>query len=56
VPPKKWPGEQIKDAHPEDMLPVLRLAALAYREPAYEALVAKYAGVSNKRFQLLSPR
>jgi hypothetical protein len=56
VPPKKWPGEQIKDAHPEDMLPVLRLAALAYRDPAYEALVAKYAGVSNKRFQLLSPR
>ena len=56
VPPKKWPGEQIKDAHPEDMLPVLRLAALAYREPAYEALVAKYPGAASKRFQLLSPR
>ncbi len=56
VPPKKWPGEQIKDARPDDMLPVLRLAALAYREPAYEALVAKYPGASSKRFQLLSPR
>jgi hypothetical protein len=56
VPPKKWPGEQIKDAHPEDMLPVLRLAALAYREPAYEALVAKYSGAASKRFQLLAPR
>ena len=56
VPPKKWPGEQIKDAHPEDMLPVLRLAALAYREPAYEALMARYAGASSKRFQLLAPR
>ena len=56
VPPKKWPGEQIKDARPDDMLPVLRLAALAYREPAYEALVAKYPGAASKRFQLLSPR
>ncbi len=56
VPPKKWPGEQIKDAHPEDMLPVLRLAALAYRDSAYEALIARYAGASSKRFQLLAPR
>ena len=56
VPPKKWPGEQIKDARPDDMLPVLRLAALAYREPAYEALVAKCPGAASKRFQLLSPR
>lgn len=56
VPPKKWPGEQIKDAHPEDMLPVLRFAALACHEPAYEALIAKYAGAGSKRFQLLAPR
>ena len=56
VPPKKWPGEQIKDAHPDDMLPLLRLAAIAYREPAYEALVAKYPGAASRRFQLLYPR
>ncbi len=56
VPPKKWPGEQIKEAHPEDMLPVLRLAALAYREPAYEVLASKHPGFASTRFQLLSPR
>ena len=56
VPPKPWPGEQIKDAHPEDMLPVLRLAARAYRAPAYESLIAKIPGSGSKRFQLLFPR
>jgi len=53
---KPWPGEQIKEAHPDDMLPVLRLAALAYREPAYEALLRQYSDHRSKRFQLLFPR
>ncbi len=55
-PAKKWPYPQIKEDDVDEMLPVLRLAALAYREPAYESLVAKHADARSKRLQLLFPR
>jgi hypothetical protein len=55
-PARKWPYPQIKAEGAEEMLPVLRLAALAYRDPAYEALITGHADARGKRFQLLFPR
>ncbi|MEN9537739.1 MAG: hypothetical protein RLZZ178_1736, partial [Verrucomicrobiota bacterium] len=55
-PARKWPYPQIKAEGAEEMLPVLRLAALAYRDPAYEALITAHADARGKRFQLLFPR
>ena len=55
-PARKWPYPQIKAEAAEEMLPVLRLAALAYRDPAYEALITGHADARGKRFQLLFPR
>jgi hypothetical protein len=56
TPARKWPYPQIKAEGAEEMLPVLRLAALAYRDPAYEALITAHADARGKRFQLLFPR
>ncbi len=52
-PAKKWPYPQIKDMQAEDLLPVLRQAALAYDAPAYEKIIGKYSDARSKRFQLL---
>jgi hypothetical protein len=55
-PARQWPYPQIKAEGADEMLAVLRLASLAYREPAYEALVSGHADARSKRFQLLFPR
>ena len=54
---KKWPDKQIADIkHPDGTLGgLLRRAAIAYREPKYEALLHG-AEVAEYRFQLLWPR
>jgi hypothetical protein len=53
VPPKKWTREQIKDMQQADILPDLRLAALAYGDSKYEAIITKYPDAAGKRFQLV---
>jgi hypothetical protein len=52
-PAKKWPYEQIDEVKKEDFLPILRCAALAYKAPAFEAIVEKYPAARADRFQLL---
>jgi hypothetical protein len=52
-PAKAWPYEQIKDKQEGEFLPLLRQAALAYRAPAYEAVIGKFPDSPSKRFQLL---
>lgn len=52
-PPQKWPFEQIKEAHPADLLPVLRQAGPAYHDEKFEKIIAKYSGATSGRFQLL---
>ena len=52
-PSKKWPHEQIDEVKKEDFLPILRCAALAYKAPAFEAIVEKYPAARAERFQLL---
>lgn len=54
--PKPWPGQQIHASNPDDILPVLRRAALATGAAAYEAVLAQYPEAPVKRFQLLAPR
>src|SRR5262249_43911440 len=41
---RKWPYEQISDLHAGELAPVLRRAAHAYHEPAYEEAVGKLVG------------
>ena len=55
-PARQWPYPQIKAEGEDEMLPVLRLASLAYHEPSYERLIAGHADARSKRFQLLFPR
>lgn len=52
-PAKKWPHEQIDEVKKEDFLPILRCAALAYKAPAFEAIVEKHPAARADRFQLL---
>jgi hypothetical protein len=52
-PPASWPYKQIKDIDESSMLPVLRLAALAYDAPEYEAIIKKYDEAPRERFQIL---
>ena len=54
--PRPWPGPQIHESSPDDILPVLRRAARATGEARYEALLGEYEEAATKRFQLLSPR
>ena len=53
---KHWPDQQIKEVkHPDDgMAALLRRAAIAYREPKYEALLNDPA-LAASRFQFLWP-
>jgi len=52
-PPATWPYKQIKDIDESNMLPVLRLAALAYDAPEYEAIIKKFDTAPKERFQVL---
>jgi hypothetical protein len=52
-PAEKWPHEQIDEVKKEDFLPILRCAALAYKAPAFEAIVEKHPAARADRFQLL---
>ena len=52
-PPAKWPYKQIKDIDESSMLPILRLAALAYDAPEYEAIIKKFDEAPKEQFQLL---
>ncbi len=52
-PPANWPYKQIKDIDESNMLPVLRLAALAYDAPEYEAIIKKFDTAPKERFQIL---
>lgn len=52
-PPAPWPFKQIKDIDESNMLPILRLAALAYDAPEYEAIIKKYDTAPRERFQVL---
>lgn len=52
-PPATWPYKQIKDIDESSMLRVLRLAALAYDAPEYEAIIKKYDEAPKEEFQVL---
>ena len=54
--PKPWPGQQIHASNPDEILPVLRRAALATGAAGYEEVLAQYLEAAGKRFQLLAPR
>jgi hypothetical protein len=53
---KKWTDKQISVFQPEKLAPLLRQAALRYREPAYETAVTKITSTTtDQRWQLLYP-
>lgn len=54
---KGWPHPQLGEARPQALIPLLRMAAIAFNEPRYEALVGKYADDSfaADRLNLLFP-
>lgn len=54
--PKPWTMQQIHESKPDEILPVLRAAALATGDARYEALLGEYADHRSKRLQLLAPR
>lgn len=51
----RWPYEQIITLDRSDLASVLRQAAIAYREPRYEAVVATFPGIERASFQLSNP-
>jgi hypothetical protein len=53
---KKWPYQQITDFQPERIAPLLRRAAIRYRDPAYEQAIAKLGKTNDERWQLLYPK
>ena len=54
--PKPWTMQQIHASNDDDVLPVLRAAALATGEDRYESLLKEYSDHRSKRLQLLAPR
>ena len=54
--PKPWTLQQIHESKPDEVLPVLRAAALAYGDDRYESLLKEYSDHRSKRLQLLAPR
>jgi Alginate lyase len=54
-PAKPWPHSQIKSFKRDEFAPQLRQAAVAYREPNYEQVLARYPEAARGRFQLLHP-
>jgi Alginate lyase len=54
---KKWSYQQISAWQPEKLAPLLRRAALQYREMSYENALSKLPGVTaDQRFNLLYPK
>ena len=54
---KKWSYPQISGLQPEKLAPLLRRAAVRYREPAYEQAIGKLPKISgDERWQLLYPQ
>jgi hypothetical protein len=53
--PKPWTMPQIHETNADDVLPVLRAAALATGDVRYESLLKEYADHRSKRLQLLAP-
>jgi hypothetical protein len=54
---KQWPHKQIRKLRPTSVAPLLRRAAIAWREPRYEALLARIPGVrEDDRMNLLNPK
>jgi hypothetical protein len=51
---RKWTYDQITDFSPKPLVPLLRRAAVAWKEPKYAAL-AKQIGTDNARLDLLVP-
>ena len=54
--PKPWTMQQIHESKPEEVLPALRAAGIAYGDERYESLLKEYADSPTKRLQLLAPR
>jgi len=54
--PKTWTMTQIHESNDDDVLPVLRAAALATGDARYESLLKEYSDHRSKRLQLLAPR
>jgi hypothetical protein len=54
--PKPWTLQQIHESKPDEVLPVLRAAALAYGDERFESLLKEYSDHRSKRLQLLAPR
>ena len=53
---KKWNHQQISGLQPEKLAPLLRRAAVRYREPAYERTIDKLPkGTETERWRLLNP-
>ena len=54
---KKWPYKEIAAFEPQKLAPLLRIAAIRYREPGYEEAIAKLPTIiGNERWQLLYPK
>ena len=53
--PKTWTMTQIHESNDDDVLPVLRAAALATGDARYESLLKEYSDHRSKRLQLLAP-
>jgi len=53
---KKWTYSQITRFQPEKLAPLLRRAAIAYREPAYEKAIERLPRVADERWELLYPK
>ena len=54
--PKPWTMQQIHESNDDDVLPVLRAAALVTADDRYESLLKEYSDHRSKRLQLLAPR
>jgi hypothetical protein len=54
--PKPGTMQQIHESNDDDVLPVLRAAALATGDERYESLLKEYSDYRSKRLQLLAPR
>ena len=54
--PKPWTMQQIHESNDDDVLPVLRAAALATGDDRYESRLKEYSDHRSKRLQLLAPR
>ncbi len=52
---KQWPYKQIKHFSRTDFAPLLRQAAMVYKEPKYEKTLARFRDVAQCRLQLLYP-